>query len=747
MAGPFAPVIAEPGTANVQPVQTTLARPAKAANSLLADVVGAVGEGFDIFAKFKKESTNAAIDDEIEKLEQANVDQLIDGNIRSVVGSDTREDDPDEALPTEAQGELERLERLREGVKQGVVSNDKFLLDMVAGVRKIKAMFPGHIGVIDSRMVKKLGFRPTTAIVERALAPEKAREARVAQFKDTAFKTGSFAMRADGTVGPFLNDDGTVNEESTVRNGAKIIFAVNEAEALRNANAAKAAALAASAASASASSDIRKRALELDADTSNDIKKGFDSAVEGMIGPQMEASLQGLRRLGPNATPQEKEQAMQAVANTIRQTLDGLRDEYNWSFLNAKTREDAMTYITERTKALMDPFTNKDTGLMFSNARLMTETTAATKFQLSKFPKLWAFNQMGSFGAELVKTKMFMDTKMFASLLDDVGQLGQTMDESDVATVTKKLMSDPDAIESLTPAEALIGLKILRKSTAAWARNKSLPMDERSATGYFNSMHNLAKSAATLPTAKDKLEAASFFSDQSQVQRVAELATIDEDAAKVIGTDAIYVINEGIAATGRELANRPGFGDTWTVEFDSSVGSFVARMTNGIPGLPVGGEEAVPLGGPATGIGEFIATRNIRDTILAQMDEATDIMIDMNSGLRAVEAYAPLDESLSGLDRLQVREAVAASAFLANVEGTLSNFKTAQKKAAIQVKVVQRFANVREALVGGLRSLRRATNAQDRAVLKALQNQGAPSETKVIRRRYDTATGTFKPAE
>ncbi len=747
MAGPFAPVINEPGTANVQAVQTVLPKPAKPVNSLLTDAVTAVGVGFDIFAKYKTDSTNKAIDDEIEALEQANVDRLIDGNIASVVGTETNEDDPDEALPTEAQGELERLERLREGVRQGVVSNDKFLLDMVAGVRKIKAMFPGHIGVIDSRIVKKLGFRPSTAIVERALSPEKAREARVAAFKDQAFKTGSFTQRADGTVGPALNADGTVDEAKTIASGAKVISAVNEAEARRNAAAAKAAALAFTAAQGALSSSQRERALELDADTANSIKQGFDDAVEGLIGIQMEASLQGLRRLGPNATPEEKEQAMQAVSNTIRQTLDGLREEYNWAFLNAKTRADATLYMDERIKALMDPFTDKDTGSMFSNARLMVETAAATKFQLSKFPQLYAFNLMGSFGAELVKIQQTLDPKLLASLLDDVKTLGQHMDQADVITVTKKLMSAPDAIESLSPAEALIGLKIVRTATAKWARNKSLPMDDKSATGYFNSMHNLAKSAATLPTAKDKLEAASFFSDQAQVQRVTELATIDEDAAKVIGSDAIYVINEAIAATGRELGNRPGFGDTWTVEFDNSAGSFVARMTKDLPGLPLGGEEAVPLGGPDTDIGQFIATKNLRDAIIAQMDEATDIIIDMNSGLRAVEAYAPLDEGLSGLDRLQVREAVAASAFLGNVKGTLSNFKTSAKKIATQAQVVQRFANVRESLVGGLRSLRRITNTRDRAVLKALQNQSAPSEAKVIRRRYDPATGTFKPAE
>ena len=749
MAGPFAPILSEPGTANVQPVQTTLARPATPSGSSLAtDIVTAAGQGFDIFTKWKKAADDRAIDNEIEALEQSTVNKLIDGNINSSTsGADPETDEPDEALPNEAQGELERLQRLREAVKQGVVTNDKFLLEMVSGVRKIKAMFPGHISAIDARVVRKLGFRPTSAIVERALAPEKAREARVAVFKSEAFKTGSFALRADGTVGPFLNADGTVNEEATIQRGAAIMFAAAEAETLRKASQAKSAALAFSAAEGSASSEARKRDLEVDSDTSNAMQASFDNGVDALMGAQVEATLQGLRRLGTDATPVQIEQAMQAMKGVIRQTLDGLRKEYDWPHLNTKTQEDAMAYINGRIEALMDPFTNKTTGFMLQSARLLAATKNATQMQLSRFPKLFAYMEMGPFGAELVKVLQTMEPKLFAGLLADVKKLGQDMDASDIITVTKKLMSAPDAIERLTPGEALIGLKLLRKGTAKWARDKSLVMDENSATGYFNSMHNLAKSAATLPTSKDKLEAASFFSDQAQVQRVNELAAIDEEAAQVIGTDAIYVINEAIAATGRELGKRPGFGDTWTVEYDNTAGSFVARMTKDFPSISVGEEDRVALGGPDTGLGLDVVARSARDLILSQMDEATDIIFDMNSGLSAVEQYSPLDESLKDLDRLQVREAVAASAFLGNVEGTLSNFKTPAKKSATTIKVAARFANVKEALVGGLRALNRAANTQDKEVLRALQNRSPASEAKVIRRTYDPATNTFKATE
>ncbi len=747
MAGPFAPTLSEPGTANVQPVQTTLARPAEVGGNLLTDTVTAVGQGFDIFTKWKKAATDRGIDEEIEKLEQTTADKLIDANLR-VSGADPETDDPDEALPTEAQGELERLQRLREAVKQGVMGTDKFLIEMVSGVRKIKAMFPAHHAVIDSRMIKKLGFRPTTAIIERALAPEKAREARETAFKNDAFKMGSFVMRGDGTVGPFLNEDGTTNEEKTINNGAALIHAANESELLRKASQAKAAALAVSAAEGAADSASRKRALEVDPAISNAMKASFDNSVDALMGAQVEATLQGLRRLGGDgATPVQIEQAMQSMKGIIRQSLDGLRKEYEWPHLNTKTQEDAMAYINPRIEALMDPFTNKTTGFMLQSARLLVAAQNATKFRLSKFPKLFAYMQMGRFGAELIKFLQFTDPTLLVGLMDNVRELGEDLDESAIIDVTKKLISSSDAIVRLTPGEAQIGLTLLREGTAKWARDKSIVMDDGSATGYFNAMHNLAKFASVLPTSKDKLEAASFFSDTAMVQRVNQLATFDEKAAEVIGTDAIYVINEAIAATGRELGNRPGFNDTWTVEYDNTAGAFVARMTKDFPSISVGEEDRVALGGPDTGLGLDIVARSARDLILSQMDEATDIIFDMNSGLSAVEQYSPLDESLKDLDRLQVREAIAASARLGNVEGTLSNFKTAAKKSATTIKVAQRFQTVKEALMEGMRSLNRKANTQDKEVLRALQNRSAPSETKVIRMTYDPVTDTFKPTE
>ena len=746
MAGPFAPTLSEPGTANVQPVQTTLARPAEVGGNLLTDTVTAVGQGFDIFTKWKKAATDRGIDEEIEKLEQATVDKLIDANLR-VSDVDSETDDPDEELPAEAQNEMERLDKLREGVKQGVVSNDKMLLNMVAGARKIKALFPAHTGVIDARMMRKFGFRPTTAIIERALAPEKAREARVAAFKDDAFKMGSFSMRPDGTVGPFLNEDGTTDDAKTIDNGAALIHAANESELLRKASQAKAAALAVDAAKGAADSASRKRALEVDAKTSNAMKASFDNTIDALMGPQMEATLQGLRRVPGGASPAQIEQAMQNMVGIIRQSLDGVRKQYVWPHLNTKTQEDAMAYINPRIEALMDPFTNKDTGFMLQSARLLVAAQNATKFRLSKFPKLFAYMQMGRFGAEIAKFLMFKDPKLLAGLLDNVKELGQELDESAIIDVTKKLISSSDAIVRLTPTEAVVGLTLLREGTAKWARDKSLAMDDGSATGYFNAMHNLAKSASVLPTSKDKLEAASFFSDTAMIQRVNELATFDEKAAEVIGTDAIYVINEAIAATGRELGKRPGFGDTWTVEYDNTAGSFVARMTKDFPSISVGEEDRVALGGPDTGLGLDVVARSARDLILSQMDEATDIIFDMNSGLSAVEQYSPLDESLKDLDRLQVREAIAASARLGNVEGTLSNFKTAAKKSSTTISVARRFETVKEALMGGMRSLNRKANTQDKEVLRALQNRSAPSETKVIRMTYDPVTDTFKPTE
>lgn len=747
MAGPFAPVLSEPGQANINPVQTQLPRGAPPSSSLLTDVAGAVATGVDLFEKYKKEEDSRRIDAEIEALEQANVDRLIDGNIAAAAPEDG-DDGVDEALPTEAQGELERLQRLRIAVRQGVVSQDKFLLEMVSGVRKIKAMFPTHLAAIDARMVKKLGFRPSTAIIERALAPEKANEARVKAAADTAFKTGAIAQNpVTGEIGPFKNADGTVNHARTIEIGNGIIFAANEAAALQQAAQAKAAALAFQRAEADFAGDARKAAAELDVDMASKSKQGFDNAVDALIGPQMEATLQLLERIGTEATPEQQEQAMQNVAGTIRQTLDGLRKEYNWAVMNQKTRDDTMGYINERITRLMDPFVNKDYGTMLQGARMLAQKKAWAGLTLARNPKLFAFTEMGAFGAEVVKTLQTLDPDLMAGILADARQFGEDLDAQDVASLQRKMISDPNALETMTPSEAKISLRIARKASDAWARDRSKVMDEKSAEGYFNTQHNLAKGAATLPTSKDKREAASFFSDQAHMDRVKELEKLDPEMAQVLGTDAIFVVNESISATGRELANRPGFADTWTVEFDTSIGSFTARMLKDIPALEVGAGEAVPLGGPDVAIGLHITTEKLRAEQVAQMDEAVSIMIDMNAGLRAVEAYQHLDSSLATLSPSQAREAVAASSFLSNAQGSPSTFKNADQRAEVQVALENRFESIGDALAGNLRGLQRSRSAQNKAALIAMQRGSTAGKEKVIRRRYDVETGTFKPME
>lgn len=735
MPGPFAPVLTEPGTANIQPVQTKLARPASPNNSFLTDAAGAIATGIDIFAKFKQQEDSRRIDAELEKLEQANVDRLIDGNVQSVISPEGDDEDIDEALPTEAQGELERLQRLRSAVKQGVISADESLIRMIAGIRKIKAQFPGHIAAIDARAVKKLGFRPSVAIVERALAPEKRAEARAAAQSDAAFKAGSFSMRVDGTVGPFLFPDGTIDHASTQAKGAAIIHAANEATALRGAAQAKSADLAFRRAQADFAGDARKAAQDLDVEQANSSKRGFDNGVDALLASQMEGSLPMLERIGADGTPEEKEQALQRMQTIIRQTLDGLRKEYNWATMNQKTRDDVIGYINPRIEQLMAPFVNKDYGTMLAGARLLSAKKAWAGLTLARNPELFGYMALGSFGSDMLKTVMALEPGRMTSILAQIKQFGDDLSAQDIATLVRKVISDPNALDRMTPSEAKVSLQILRKGVDTWARDRSQSMDEKSAIGYFNGMHNLAKGAATLPTAEDKQEAAAFFSDQAHLDRVKELEKLNPGMAQVIGTDAVFVINESISATGRELRNRPGFGDTWTVEFDSSVGEFVPKQLKEFAAEVVIGRGTLPVD-PILG-----------NTLRSQLKEAASIALGLNSGLRAVEAYQHLDASIANMTRLQAREAVAASAFLGNVQSSTSSFKNDEEKAKVQQQLDNRSKSVKNSLVGDLQGSQEDRSPQNQAAFIAAQ-RGSPSpQAKVVRRRYDPATDTFKPVE
>ncbi len=745
MAGPFAPVLSEPGTANVQPVQTTLPKPALAPNGLLTDAVGAIGQGLDIFTKFKKEADSRAIDKELEALSQSTADLFIDGNIKSS-DSDPETDDPDEALPTEAQGEFDRLQRLKEGVKQGVVSNDTYLLKAVTGVRKIKALFPRHLRVIDARARTLFGFSPTTALIERALAPEKADEARISQQRDLDFAAGSTALDKNGKPAALRLPGGGVDVEGTVAAGRKIRSAAADAEIAKKLTDGIMKDLQISIAKNNRDAAANATATKVaEIEASNVLKRFYKDSYNKVIGVEVEATLQTLSNQGLDITPEVRRKLIEGAREKFRQLGVLVGNAFDLSTLPPEVREEFRSFVTEHQKPFLDALDRH--GMVAVKA--VKDSEAAVRMKLSENPRLWAALNAGPAGAKLLEVYHTLNAAEYEKIVRAMGEAGK-LSEDDVARVGLKILKDPNALATMTPQEAQAGLKIVAAAAKKLASDRSTPLDAASGLAYANILHNLAAGSALLPNAKDRLQAASYFSHPDQVARVQELNTIDPNLGKAIGTDAIYVVNEGIAAAGRELRSRPGFGEDWTVVFDNSTGGFVSRTLKPLPGLPLGGEDTPLLGGPDITAGQFIITREERDTIRTQMSEATAMIVDMNMGLNASEGYSDLDETFKGMTGLQVREVIASGAHLESMEGTASNFKTPKAKSELVTKVTQRFANKQEVLIGTLRLsqakgslLDQATAAQ--AAIAA--QQATASEPQIVRRRYDPVTKVWSAVE
>ncbi len=740
MAGKFAPVLTEPGQANIRAVQTVLPRPAQVDNSI-AGIAGAVLNGIDVFRDIMKTSKDRRVDEALEQVEQSSIDSLIDQNLTSGItpeGEDVSQiADGEEALPGAVAAEIARLDQLDVAAKQGRISQDTLLIERMSGIRKIKAQFPTLTASIDAKVAKKWGYRPSNVLVERALRDEKFQEAQTAQFKDASIKASMFFQDpVTGEIGPPRLANGDIDTERAVDIGSKIIFAQKQAEALGKLHAAKLAAINLQRAQLGLSAEQRTAGAKLDAATAVSVKKAFDDSLDAIFAPIMESISQSLSRLGPDAKPAEIEAAMQAFQGSIRQTVEALRKRFDFPGMNAATRKEVNGYISDRKEELLAPFTDKDAGLLTVNARLFKETQNASKLRLADSPFLFQFTTLaGTLGSEWVGILQQLNPKILSRGLGELGEFLSSADMQDIARTQIKLARNPNAIDTIPVEEARANLQIARKTVQQWSKDQGKPMGPREANGFFNVQHNLAKAGASLNTPAEKREAALYFSNEAFFRRMDELEQLNPEGAKILGSDAMFTINESISATGRDLANTSGFGSQFTVEYDPAEGAFVTRVlqTRETP-------QALAIAAKGGGLGQLLAAEGIARSQETAINEAIAITADMNAGLRAVEQYAHLDASTAKMDRLQAREAVASSALLSFVLDSESNFDTPVKRFKAQSVAQRRFETVGQALTAGTRALQQANRSAGRALLESNLEEA-------VRRRYNPQTKKIEPIE
>ena len=738
MTGPFAPVLSEPGQANIRPVSTVV-NPQFIDTSPLPGIAQAAAQGVDLFLQVQKTKEDATIDQALEAIDQQSLDSVTQRKLEDPDEAQPTTQEGPHALPPPVAGELSKLDKLQTAVNQGNLSRNAMELRRVAGLRKLKAQFPDRIPDINAKVQQMWGYRPTNALIDKAFAAEKAAEAELAAFRQASMRASWFWRDPEtGLPGPPRLENGEIDTERAILIGSRILAEDDKRARLAKANAQELAAIQLEAAQHNLSVNKRKAALDqLNQNAKVAARQTFDDSYAAVIEPYAASLLESFEADAREGTLDDAkiQEGFRALNAIFDETVNNMREDFNLASLDSADRKEVQDYISDRRELMRRAFTDKDSGLLMINANLLNSAKVAARRALAQDPYLFRATEIGGpLAARMLDLTLGLDPAKQTELATRFTRIleGEPVDPKRVARDHIKLLENPSAVAGMSAGQAAVNLSLARESMEQFAKDAT-PLDERAANGFHNVRMNLATSAAALDNTEDQIEAARFFSNDVFYRRMKELEAIDPAAAKRVGTAALTVIHRAVISGARDLRQLDGFGKEFTVQFNPQEGVFQAtRLTF------VEDDSFVP-DPPVPGIIPIVDLE--AQEAKSNMQKAIGLAVDLNLGLRTVDEYGHLDSRMAKLDEDQRREAVAATSLLGNTDGSTTNFASSQEAAEEAAETTTHFEDTGELLTATLRAMRRDT-------LALRTERIARQADKAVKRfNYDPESKTLKPAE
>ena len=160
------------------------------AAQFLQDVSSTVAQARQTFEAIEGRTAEAAVSTAVEETDQEFNTTSIDATIS---------------------GELAPVERLKQGVRQGQANKDRFVTELDAKIRKLKARFPGHTDLIDKKARRLLGFDPRVATRDIVFREEVAAADELKGLVNASVQAGTTVFNRRGDASSGVDEVATAN--------------------------------------------------------------------------------------------------------------------------------------------------------------------------------------------------------------------------------------------------------------------------------------------------------------------------------------------------------------------------------------------------------------------------------------------------------------------------------------------------------------------------------------------------------
>ena len=141
--------------------------------------------------------------------------EAIEGRTAEAAVSTTVEETDQEfnttSIDATISGELAPVERLKQGVRQGQANKDRFVTELDAKIRKLKARFPGHTDLIDQKARRLLGFDPRVATRDIVFREEVAAADELKGLVNASVQAGTTVFNRRGDASSGVDEVATAN--------------------------------------------------------------------------------------------------------------------------------------------------------------------------------------------------------------------------------------------------------------------------------------------------------------------------------------------------------------------------------------------------------------------------------------------------------------------------------------------------------------------------------------------------------